>query len=76
MVYGRPPPALVPYEATSPCTATVHGLLQERDAFLAEVRERLLQAQTYAKRYYDMHHRQLDFAVRDWVWLRMLPRPA
>lgn len=31
-----------------------------------------LQAQEYAKRYYDGHHRALEFAVGDWVWLRIL----
>lgn len=51
-------------------------MLQERNAFLADVRDRLLQAQTYAKHQYDKHHRALEFAVGDWVWLRMLHRPA
>ena len=51
-------------------------LLRDRDAFLAEVRERLLQAQQYAKRYYDEHHRELEFAVVDWAWLRLLHRPT
>ena len=76
VVYGRPPPALLPYESATARTATVDGLLQDRDAFLADVRERLLQAQNYAKRYYDAHHRALAFDVGDWVLLRLLHRPA
>jgi hypothetical protein len=55
---------------------TVDTLLQDRDAFLADVRERLLQAQAYAKRYYDAHHRHLELRVDDWVLLRLLHRPA
>ena len=51
-------------------------LLQDREAFLADVRERLQQAQNYAKRYYDSHHRDLTFDVGDWVWLRLLHHPA
>ena len=50
-------------------------MLRDRDAFLEEVRERLLQAQQYAKRYYDEHHRDVSFAVGAWVLLRLLHRP-
>ena len=42
VVYGRPPPALLPYEPSSSRTATVDTLLQDRDAFLADVRDHLL----------------------------------
>jgi hypothetical protein len=50
--------------------------MQERDAFLNDVHGRLLQAQQYAKKHYDNHHRHLTFEVGDWVWLRILNRPA
>jgi hypothetical protein len=76
VVYGRPPPPLVPYEPSSARIVTVDTLLQDLDAFLADVRERLLQAQAYTKRYYDAHHRDLEFHVDDWVLLRLLHRPA
>lgn len=76
VVYGRPPPALVPYTAGASRTDAVDVLLQDRDEFLADVRERLLQAQAYAKKYYDANHRSVQFAVGDWVWLRILQRPA
>lgn len=72
VVYGRPPSPLLPYTPASAHMATVDTLLQDRDAFLSHVRERLLQAQAYAKRHYDAHHRPLEFAVRNWVWLRLL----
>jgi hypothetical protein len=49
----------------------VDDLLHERDVFLGDVRDRLLQAQAYAKRHYDSHHRDKEFAVGDWVWLRL-----
>jgi hypothetical protein len=76
VVYGRPPPVLIPYTAGSARTDTVDALLQDRDAFLSDVGERLLQAQEYAKRYYDGHHRALEFVVGDWVWLRILHHPV
>lgn len=76
VVYGREPPKLLSYAMGSARTDTVDKLLQNRDVFLAEVRDRLLQAQAYAKKYYDTNHRSLEFAVGSWVWLRMLHRPA
>jgi hypothetical protein len=54
----------------------VDSMLTDRDAFLAEVQTKLLQAQEYARRYYDAHHRPLEFAVGDWVWVWMLYRPT
>jgi len=76
VVYGRPPPALLQYTAHAAQTSTVDTLLQDRDAFISDVRERLQQAQEYAKRHYDANHRDLTFDVGDWVWLRLLHRPA
>jgi hypothetical protein len=54
----------------------VDTLLKDREVFLAEVRDRLLQAQAYAKKHYDAHHRPLKFAINDWVWLRILHQLA
>ena len=52
------------------------ALLCDRDGFLAEVCERLHQAQQYAKCHYDDHHSELEFAVGDWVWLHLLHHPT
>ena len=76
VVYGRAPPVLLPYKTGTAWTDTVDKLLTDRDTFLAEVRDRLLQAQEYAKRHYDARHRALQFKVDDWVLLRLLNRPA
>jgi hypothetical protein len=43
---------------------------------LAEVRQRLIQAQQLAKKYYDANHREVEFDVSAWVWLRLLHRMA
>ena len=42
VVYGRAPPTLLPYSTATAKTATVDTLLQDRDAFITDVRERLL----------------------------------
>jgi hypothetical protein len=50
--------------------------LAERDEFLVEIRDCLEQAQQHYKSYYDKKHRDLQFSVHDWVWLRLLNRPV
>ena len=74
VAYGRPPPPLLPYTSGTARTEAADALLRSRDDILAEVRQRLLQAQELSKRYYDADHRPLEFAVGDWVWLRLLNR--
>lgn len=72
VVYGRPPPAMLPYEPGTAPSEMAGDLLRTRDDILAEARQRLLQAQQLARKYYDAHHREAEFAVGDWVWLRLL----
>ena len=65
---------LLPYTPSSARTEAADALLRYRDEVLAEVRQRLLQAQQLSKKYYDAGHRDVEFAVGDWVWLRLLNR--
>ena len=74
VAYGWPPPPILPVDPASARTEAAGALLRSRDEMLAEVQQRLLQAQQLAKRYYDGHHREAEFAVGDWVWLRLLHR--
>ena len=69
MVYGRPLPPILPYTLGTAKTEAANALLRSRDDILAKVRQHLLQAQQLSKRYYDANHRELEFAVGDWVWL-------
>lgn len=72
VVYGQPPSPLLSHIAGVAQTEGVDSLLRDHDAFLAEVRERLLQVQKYVKRHYDEHQYELEFTMGDWVWLRLL----
>jgi hypothetical protein len=45
--------------------------LQERDMFLTEIHDRLIQAQGHMKEQYDGCHCDIQFVVGDWVWLRL-----
>ena len=67
VVYGRPPQPILPYTPGTAKTEAADALLRSRDDILAEVRQRLLQAQQLSKRNYDANHRELEFAVGDWV---------
>jgi hypothetical protein len=75
VVYGRDPPVLRSYTDGESRLLAVQHLLYERDEFLAEVRDRLEQAQQYHKLHYDRKHREVEFTVGQWVWLRLLHRP-
>jgi hypothetical protein len=76
VVYGRPPPAMIPFQVGSTRVVAVDCQLRERDIFLAEIKDRLLQAQGVMKTSYDKNHRNLEFTVGDWVWLRLNHRAA
>jgi transposase InsO family protein len=76
VVYGRPPPPLLPFQSGSTKVAAVDKQLRDRDTFIANIKERLLQAQSIMKTYHDQSHRQVEFQVGNWVWLRLNHRTA
>ena len=76
VVYGRPPPTLLQFEPGSAKVAAVDAQLRDRDEFLAEISDRLALAQGVMKGQHDKKHRDLVFAVGDWVWLRLHHRTA
>ena len=67
---------MLPFEPGTARTDAAGDLLRDRDEILAEVRQHLLQAQQLSKKYYDNNHREAEYAVGDWVWLRLLHRTA
>lgn len=76
LVYGRDPPSLTSYDVADIRVAVVAQTLEERAEFIHDIRCCLEQAQAVAKRNYDRGHRELLYAVGDWVWLRLHHRPA
>jgi hypothetical protein len=76
VVYGRDPSALIPYQPGSARVQALDRQLLDRDTFLADICDRLLHAQELMKRQYDEKHRPAEFAVGDWVWLRLHQRMA
>jgi hypothetical protein len=76
VVYGRPPPPLFPYQQGTVWVVAVERQLRDRDEFLAEIKERLLQSQQLMKKAHDQKHCDATFTVGDWVWLHLSHRPA
>ncbi|WVZ98121.1 hypothetical protein U9M48_043599 [Paspalum notatum var. saurae] len=87
VIYGRDPPTLQQYDGhlrqrstyydgASARLPAVAQQLRDRDEFLAEIRDRLEQAQQYQKNQHDRRHREVVFSPGQWVWLRLLHRPA
>jgi transposase InsO family protein len=76
LVYGRPPPSVRSYTPGEARLPAVERALKDRDEFLAEVKDRLEQAQQHYKAVYDRSHRPVEFVPGQWVWLRLLHRPV
>jgi hypothetical protein len=76
VVYGRNPPSIRSYEPGETRVAAVADEMEARDAFLADVRYRLEQAQAVQKLQYDKGHREVSFEVGDWAFLRLRQRLA
>jgi hypothetical protein len=76
IVYGRDPPTLLSYQPGTACVAAVDHQLLARDEFLKEIKNRLLQAQVTMMHAHDKNRRAVQYAVGDWVWLRLQQRSA
>ena len=76
VVYGRPPPTLMSYSAGAARVAAVDRQLQDRDVFLAEIRERLLLAQDTMRETQNQKRRHVEFSIGDRVLLRLHQRAA
>ena len=72
--YGRPPPSIRSYALGDARLLAVQKAMKERDEFLAEVRDRLEQAQQHYKAAYDRRHHLVQFVSGQWMWLCLLHR--
>jgi hypothetical protein len=71
IVYGRPPPPLLPYVPGTTKSAAVEDTLKARDKILQEVRQHLLEAQNRMKQVYDKGHMEQSFSEGEWVYLKL-----
>ncbi|GAU45146.1 hypothetical protein TSUD_253790 [Trifolium subterraneum] len=73
VVYGRSPPTLLRFLANETKVAAVALELAERDEALSQLKAQLLKAQQQMKLYADKKRRDVQFAVGEWVFLKLRP---
>jgi hypothetical protein len=73
VVYGYPPPRMMTFEHGSTKVQVVENELKSRDFILKLLQENLEDAQARMKMFADQHRTLREFAVGDWVFLRLRP---
>jgi hypothetical protein len=76
VVYDRDLPSIRSYEPDDTRVAAVAHEMEAREAFLADVRFHLEQAQAVQKLQYDKHHQEVTYEVGDWAFLCLRQRVA
>ncbi|KAD5508936.1 hypothetical protein E3N88_16639 [Mikania micrantha] len=72
-VYGRPPPALLPYVVGETNNAELEKQLLDRDDMLKLLRDNLMKAQDRMRNQANTKRRDVSFDVGDYVFLRLQP---
>lgn len=72
-LYGREPPTLVRFENGSTTNADLENRLVEKDAMMTIIQQHLLRPHQVMKQQADEHRRNVDFQVRDLVFLKLRP---
>ncbi|KAK8921536.1 hypothetical protein KSP39_PZI020758 [Platanthera zijinensis] len=73
LIYGRYPPKMLTYGHDLAKLASVDQELLDRNRLLATARDHLLRAQHHMETAYNRGHRDVSFAVGEWVWLKCRP---
>lgn len=73
VVYNQPPPVHLPYLPGETRVPSVDRNLQRREAMIQILRFHLLRAQNRMKVMADRQRSDREFAVGDWVWLKLQP---
>jgi ribosomal protein L21E len=72
-VYGRPPPALVPYQLHKATNDGVDNYLRSRDTIIRDLRLHLARAQNRMKVQADKKRREKEYTIGDRVYLKLQP---
>ena len=71
VVYGRPPPNLLSYIPGLAKVEAVERQLMDQDQMLNKLQTTLKEAQSRIKTVYDRHHKEREFEVGDWIYLKL-----
>ncbi|GKB21280.1 retrotransposon-related protein [Tanacetum coccineum] len=73
VVYGRAPPTILKYVPGEIHCEAVASDLQDRDEALKQLKYHLARAQERMKKLADKHRLEVEFAIGDWVYLKLRP---
>lgn len=74
ITYGRKPFSFPEYLAGTSKNDAVNELLLDRDSTFKSIRQKLLKAQEYMKKYADVKRRDVTYQPNDWVLVKLRPR--
>ena len=73
VVYGHPPPSIIPYNGHPAAVEAVDTMLQQRDAILRQLKHNLYDTQIRVKQIDDKKRHDLSFEVEDKVMVKSQP---
>ncbi|GJX29381.1 transposon ty3-I gag-pol polyprotein [Tanacetum coccineum] len=73
VLYGRDPPSIIPCSVFEDTPSDVQTQLQARDVVLAQLKINIARAQAKMKKYADKKGCELEFAVGDFVYVKLQP---
>lgn len=73
ILYGRPPPNLTRYLRGSVTDVSLEDQFLERDVVLTLLKTNLTKAQSRMKTVADKHRRDVQYALDDWVFVKLQP---
>lgn len=70
-LFGRPPPDYIHYHPKDSSNQAVDSVLREREVAVQLLKSNLVKAQERMKAQADKHHSEKNYAVGDWVYLKL-----
>ncbi|GKE20354.1 ty3-gypsy retrotransposon protein [Tanacetum coccineum] len=71
VLYGRDPPSIIPCSVFEDTPSDVQTQLQASDVVLSQLLINIIRAQSKMKKYVDKKRRKLEFAVGDFVYVKL-----
>jgi hypothetical protein len=73
VTYGKPPPSIPTYLASSSRSEVVDSLITSREELDAYLKKKLVKIQQQMKLSPDQHRRDVSYKIGDWVYVKLRP---